>query len=304
MVLVQLIAPPQGADRRPRVFLHALIPVGIGTIVTAIGLAIFHAKIPIVLPAIIALACALLVCIYVFGVALARRNGALSAAAWFVAIALAYCWGQKFTPDYVVQDTQFLRRVDEIVPANEPLYVNSDLGGEMDFFRNQFYLRPSAKLLHNLSYLRDQTITAPAVWVVTRNSDETKLQTLGEVDVADASKFDRREHGPTSSRSSPKDRFTLFHLRFFPDLKRYPRPAYVNTLQAMGRRARSRLRTPGIGKESVSTVTAAPQPLVGAGQRHRRRRWQRPLLLFVGLIALTWLYGYLRFPTGSESGQG
>jgi 4-amino-4-deoxy-L-arabinose transferase-like glycosyltransferase len=249
--LWRIIAPPQGADRPLRVFLHALIPVGIGAVVTGIGLAIFHAKIPIVVPAIIGLAAALLACIYVFGVSLARRNGPVAAAAWFVAIAIAYCWGQKFTPDYVVQDTQFLRRVEKMVPSNEPLYVNSDLGGEMDFFRNQFYLRSTAKLLHNLSYLRDRSITAPAVWVVTRNSDETKLQTLGEVEIADESKFDRREHGSPSSRSSPKDRFTLFHLKFFPDLQRYPRPAYVNTLQAMGREPGPDCGPPGLERKSL-----------------------------------------------------
>jgi endonuclease/exonuclease/phosphatase family metal-dependent hydrolase len=36
----------------------------------------------------------------------------------------------------------------------------------------------------------------------------------------------------------------------------------------------------------------------------RRPRWPRIVLLFLGLIAFTWLYGYLRFPTGSDSGVG
>jgi hypothetical protein len=246
------IAPLKRVDRSPRVFLHALIPVGVGALMTAIGLAVFHGKIPIDLTAISGLAAALLLCIYFFGISLARRNGILAATAWFVAIAIAYCWGQTFTPDYVVADTQFLRRANKLVPTDEPLYVNSDLGGEMDFFRNQFYLRPTAKLLHNLSYLRDQTITAPTVWVVTRNSDETKLQTLGTVNVADESKFDRREHGSPANRSSPKDRFTLFQLRFFPDLHRYPRPAYVNTLQAMGREPGPDCGPPGLERKAAA----------------------------------------------------
>jgi endonuclease/exonuclease/phosphatase family metal-dependent hydrolase len=38
--------------------------------------------------------------------------------------------------------------------------------------------------------------------------------------------------------------------------------------------------------------------------RRRRPRWHRPALLLSVLIALTWLYGYLRFPTGSDSGVG
>jgi hypothetical protein len=83
-------------------------------------------------------------------------------------------------------------------------------------------------LLHNLTFLRDDQITAPDAWVVTRRRDMSKLEPLGQVEVADESAKARRER-------SPDDRFTLFHIHFKPDLKRYPRPPYVNTLQAMGR---------------------------------------------------------------------
>jgi endonuclease/exonuclease/phosphatase family metal-dependent hydrolase len=51
-------------------------------------------------------------------------------------------------------------------------------------------------------------------------------------------------------------------------------------------------------------MTAAPQQFFTGPARRRRPRWRRPLLLIVGLLALTWLYGYVRFPTGTESGQG
>lgn len=167
-------------------------------------------------------------CIAVFFLGLARSSGALAAGACFVGIAFAYCWGQSFSPDMVAADTAFLRQVEAQAPLDQPLYVNGDLAGELDFFRNQFYLRRSAILLHNLTYLRDQKITSPDAWVVTRQSDAAKLQKLGDVEVALTSVKTRRE-------KSPLDRFTLFHLHFDPKLQRYPRPAYVNTLQAMGR---------------------------------------------------------------------
>lgn len=160
--------------------------------------------------------------------AISRRRAFIGAAACFVGLGFAYCWGQRVLPDIVTQDTAFLHRVDREVPANEPLYVNGDLGGEMDFFRNQFYLRPSAGLLHNLTFLRDQRITAPAVWVITRHRDIDELKPLGQVEVRDVSAHTRRER-------NADDRFTLFYLRFRPDLERYPVPSYINTLQAMGR---------------------------------------------------------------------
>ncbi|HEX4125437.1 MAG TPA: hypothetical protein VHY37_11970, partial [Tepidisphaeraceae bacterium] len=96
------------------------------------------------------------------------------------------------------------------------------------FFRNQFYLRPTAILLHNLTFLRARDITAPDAWIVTRHDDLAFLQTLGQVQIVDESAKSRRE-------KSPEQRFTLFHLHFAPALKRYPRPAYINTLQAMDR---------------------------------------------------------------------
>jgi 4-amino-4-deoxy-L-arabinose transferase-like glycosyltransferase len=197
-------------------------------ILAGAGLAIFRHRLDVALPAVIGLTAGLIACVGAFAWGMNHRNGTIAAGACFVGIAAAYCWGQSFTPDLVADDTAFLHRVDREAPVDAPLYVNSDLGGDMDFFRNQFYLRPSAILLHNLTYLRDQQISAPAAWVLTRARDQTFLQTLGTVEEVDQSVKSRRE-------KSSAERFTLFHLRFSPDLERYPRPAYINTRQAMDR---------------------------------------------------------------------
>jgi 4-amino-4-deoxy-L-arabinose transferase-like glycosyltransferase len=207
--------------------IHPAIVVAILGVCSVAGLIVFRKQINV--PATAGLVIAILTCVGVLFWALSARRGSLAAGACFVGVAIAYCWGQSFIPDIVTQDTAFLRRVNSEVPRDQPLYVNSDLGGEMDFFRNQFYLRPTAILLHNLTFLRDDQITAPAVWVVTRRRDIAKLEPLGEVVVADESAQTRRER-------SPEDRFTLFHIFFNPNLQRYPRPAYVSTLQAMGRK--------------------------------------------------------------------
>ena len=212
-------------SRRP---ITPLAPILIATTLSAIGIALLRARLPMPLAAVALLAAALIACLWIFLAALSRRQGSLAAGTCFVAIAIAYCWGQSYSPDLVARDTAFLRRVDQRVPAGALLCVNSDLAGEMDFFRNQFYVRPSAVLLHNLTFLRDRAIAAPDVWIVTRGADLPRLQTLGQVSVQDQSAYTRRER-------SAADRFTLFHLRYDAKLPRYPRPAYVNTLQAMDR---------------------------------------------------------------------
>lgn len=209
--------------------LHPSIPVGVIGVLAAAGLWIFRARLTVPARDVAALAAALLACVGVFFLALRRRRGVLAAAACFVGVGVAYCWGQSVLPDLVADDTAFLHRAEREVPRDQPLFVNADLGGEMDFFRNQFYVRPSAVLLHNLSYLRDEAITAPDVWIITRRADEPRLKQLGTVDVMDESAHTRRER-------SPEGRFTLFRLHFRPDLLRYPKPPYIDTLQAMDRR--------------------------------------------------------------------
>lgn len=194
-----------------------------------IALHVFHASaVSVPMSAAFVLAVAIVICAAGFIWAASQRRPTAAAAACFLGVAFAYCWGQRVLPDLTTQDTAFLRRADARVPPDQPLYVNGDLGGEMDFFRNQFYLRPTAMLLHNLSFLRDERITAPDVWVITRRQDMPRLSKLGEVRVEDVSAYTRRER-------SASERFTLFRLRFTPGLARFPRPPCINTLQAMGR---------------------------------------------------------------------
>jgi 4-amino-4-deoxy-L-arabinose transferase-like glycosyltransferase len=216
---------------KPNVKLGLLKPIIAGCVAAVIGsiaAAIFGPKSPVPIWQIAVLVAIISVCVGCFFAGLSARNGKLAGGACFVGIALAYCWGQSCLPDLVANDTAFLQRTEKEVPADQRLFVNSDLAGEMDFFRNLFYLRPTATLLHNLTYLRDDQIADKDAWIVTRHRDLEKLQTLGEVTVADESAKSRRER-------SAEDRFTLFHLVFKPDLRRYPRPPYINTLQAMGR---------------------------------------------------------------------
>jgi 4-amino-4-deoxy-L-arabinose transferase-like glycosyltransferase len=196
----------------------------------SVAIVLLHKFIPGPLIATIALAVVWSACVLGFYVGLRKTSRPIVFASVLAGLLIAYCWGETVMPDTTSADTAFLRQVEKTVPQNEILAINSDLDGEMDFFRNQFYVRPDALLLHNLTYLRDENLHAPDVYVVTRASDEPKLATLGHVDELLQSQKTRRER-------SPADRFTLFHLIFRPDLKRYPAipPDQITTMQAMDR---------------------------------------------------------------------
>ena len=90
-----------------------------------------------------------------------------------------------------------------------------------------YYLGPRARLLHHITFLSSDRIADAQVYVVARRFEEAGLARYGEVT--------RLTESPrTRGESSPVDRYTLFRLRFFPDLMRYPEPS-VNGMQATGR---------------------------------------------------------------------
>jgi 4-amino-4-deoxy-L-arabinose transferase-like glycosyltransferase len=197
----------------------------------ALAIVLLHRKIPAPFAATAALAIFIGVCVVVFYLGLWRQRGRIVLGAFIAGTLFAYCWGSAYVNDKLERyDTIFLRQAEADVPPGAALFINADLHGEMDFFRIQFYMRPSARLLHNLTYLRADDITASNVYVITRASDQPRLEALGRVSIVAQSAHTRRE-------KSAAARFTLFHLFFRPGLRRYPRPPYINTLQAMGREA-------------------------------------------------------------------
>jgi hypothetical protein len=107
-------------------------------------------------------------------------------------LGLGFCVGEAVfaaRTDRTVDDTAFLIRCRSEVPTNQRLFIDGKLGppGNLDFFRMQFYSRPDAVLLHNLTFLRDQRITEPVVYVIARQRDQQFLQTLGKTELVDQS---------------------------------------------------------------------------------------------------------------------
>jgi len=133
-----------------------------------------------------------------------------------------------------VDDTAFLIRCRNEVPENVPLFIDAKLGppGNLDFFRMQFYSRPDAVLLHNLSFLRDENITAPVVCLLARQRDERLLKQMGTIEQMDQSP---KSHEMGEEHKVFFGRFTLYRLTFDPHLQRYPVPEKITSLQAMER---------------------------------------------------------------------
>src|SRR5205823_5107871 len=126
--------------------------------------------------------------------------------------------------DEVAQDTVFLRQIPSVAGPNAPVWANESVVG--DFYRVLFYLGDRARPIQNLTYLRDQRIRVPELCVVTRAKDAPRLAQLGTVQLLLQSSHARWE-------TSPGDRLTLFRVRFYPNLARYPAPAHISPMQAM-----------------------------------------------------------------------
>ncbi len=232
MEFAKLILRPRPAPLRPTAF-------AVVAIIGAAALLVLHQYIPGALKMTILLAIGWIVCVALFFHGIRHKRPALLMATFVCGLAVTASWAQTFLPDQVTQDTLFLKQIPAANSDHLPLYINSDLHGELDFFRIGFYLPTDAKLLHNLSFLRDERIEATEVLVITRARDRSKLETLGEVQELLQSAKARGEVPPTPKKPTPpapEDRFTLFRLTFDPNLRRYPAPTDISTMEAMGRK--------------------------------------------------------------------
>jgi 4-amino-4-deoxy-L-arabinose transferase-like glycosyltransferase len=199
----------------------------------AVALLLLHGRIAGAMPAAAFLAAAWVVCVYVYIAGLRRGRGALLMTAAMIGFVACAGWVQARVAgrdDASFAEMRFTRQVNEVVPPDQPVYLNAAVGS-LEFFRVQFWLaahKDDVRLLHNLSYLRASDITAPTVYVVTRARDEAALQQLGDLTVVAQTDETRR-------RQTGTQRFTLYRLTFRPDLARYPRPPKVSVTQAMER---------------------------------------------------------------------
>ena len=161
--------------------------------------------------------------------AIGRMNGGAAFAIVLGAIIAGYAVGYTYAApltDQTTADTAFLRQVVSTVEPGMPVLVNMDIDS-LDTFRILFYLRrlrDRVRPLHNLTYLVDDRIQGDTVYLISRRKDIPALARYGTADIVLQSEHTRREH-------SPRERLTLFRLRFRPDLPRHRAPARISAME-------------------------------------------------------------------------
>lgn len=125
------------------------------------------------------------------------------------------------------EDMEFVRSANDMVPANAPYFVINDVN---PLYASWFihYSHGRMTLLHNESFLQDDRITSPEIYVIARGKDQETISRYGTADVILQSTRTRGEFAPS-------DRFTLFRLRFRDDLVRKPGNIHISPMQATGR---------------------------------------------------------------------
>ena len=152
------------------------------------------------------------------------RPSPRAAAGWsFGVLLVLFAFGHVYAgtlADKYRLDAAFLKRVRAEVPASSPLFVNGR-GEGLKRFHDLFYLDASAQQLLDLSFLRDERITQPEVFVVCRAGEQEALGEYGRPELMFKSEYERHPAGPKA----------LFRLRFHEDLKRYPDEVEVSALE-------------------------------------------------------------------------
>jgi hypothetical protein len=164
--------------------------------------------------------------------AMTRTDARVAMTAFFTLLTLIYCGAYSYKThacDHYYYDVAFLRQARAVVPAEDPILVNYD-GRPLDSHHLLFYLQKNARLIHNLTFLLDERIHDPVVYVVGRGRDEAELRKYGAPRVVLQSQWTRGD-------PSPLHRWTLFCLRFKEDLIRKPANLRLSPMQASGRAA-------------------------------------------------------------------
>ena len=160
-----------------------------------------------------------------------RREGRLAAGTLFTLLILCYCVFyscKTYFYDRYRDDNHFIVQAQGLVRPELPLLVNYD-DSPLEAFRLLFYFNGRASLLHNPTYLLDDRITSPEVYVIARNKDRSDLEYYGTVQVI-------LQGESLRSQATTAGPWTLFHLRFHDHVQRCPANLDISPMQATGRK--------------------------------------------------------------------
>jgi len=143
---------------------------------------------------------------------------------------LALSFGEGLYLDHYCDDRAFLQRACELVPADRAILVNGEDGALCASWWLH-YGRGRTRLLHNLTFLRDDRLDPTEVYLIARRRFTSELSEYGTPEVVSESRHSKHE-------LEPGDRYTLFRLHYYPGLARRSAQVHISPLQAT-------LRVPG-----------------------------------------------------------
>jgi hypothetical protein len=110
------------------------------------------------------------------------------------------------------------------VPPGMPILVDGE-DGPLTASWWLHYGHGRLRLLHNLTFLRDDRLDPAEVYVIGRRILAPQMAKYGAAEVVLESRGSRQEY-------TPEWRYTLFHLQFRPDLERRPANVRFTPMQA------------------------------------------------------------------------
>ncbi len=166
------------------------------------------------------------------GVGAARQRAPVAFASFLACFFVVACWQQSvhwIYDDKRMADERFVRDVERLVPSEAPVFVIAK--ESLDFFQQQFFLRPSARTLQNTTWLLDRAIQSRTVYVVTRKYDVPWIEEhVGPTELVLEPPYSRREEEVGGSSA----RFVLLKVTYKPDAVRAD-AVPIDALQAMRR---------------------------------------------------------------------
>ena len=164
--------------------------------------------------------------------ALFQPSPQLAARTLFAVLAVCYATGHWVAGQHIDrhrQDVAFLKQVRSTLPASAPILVDMNLE-PLTGFLNLFYLDSRAVPLHNVSFAVDDRIAQRSVFVLTRTSKRSLLESMGSVRLmSESQRTDRNKQLLT-------DRLSLFQLTFDTGLSKLNAEGVrVSPMQAMHR---------------------------------------------------------------------
>ncbi|MBL8797194.1 MAG: hypothetical protein JNM56_25050 [Planctomycetia bacterium] len=154
-------------------------------------------------------------------VALGTLCGLLLVLHWSVYAYRASCL------DRYRHDRDFVQQACAVTPWDRPLLVMDD-DAPLNASWLLFYIGDRATLLHNLTFLLDDSIREREVYLIARRKAEPALKKMGDCELLLQSERSRYE-------TTLADRYTLFRFRYRDDAARVPGGVYISPMQATGR---------------------------------------------------------------------